>query len=520
MTFADATVARQPSLDILTGIRQKGVRLWIESGRLRYAAPKGVLTGDDLSKLRACRSELLMLLKAECGARDPGLLACAPSGLVPLTFSQLSRWQSLQAGDIPRVRSITSAMRLRGRLDLGALKASIGEIVTRHEALRSRIVVCDGVPMQASLAAADLDLQIEDLTELPANQRESQIERIAEKHVLTPVDLALDPLLSLRLLRLGSDEHVLIAAMEHIVSDGYSSNLFWRDLLTSYRQASQGCAFRLPTIAVQFAEYAIQQRAAESSWIETHLPYWRTRLAGYRRTAFPLEECEPAARRLGCAKIPLRISKELLAGLSAWARARGSTLVMSVFTAYAALVLRWCNATDCVIQYQTDGRDGPGLENTIGFFAAPLYLRIALRECDSFDDLLYRLMDEYCHAYENADHCYLAAQTPRPELARSPAFNWVPPGQQADMSCWSRSEGALDASHLPFGDPTLAKLELDNDPTVFLRATEDGVTGGLYFPRRRFAVETMERFARHFDLFMRALASRSSQRVMAVAIGQ
>lgn len=519
MTFTDATAAKQSPLDMLTGIRQKGIRLWVEDGRLRYAAPKGVLTEDDLAELRACRSELLTLLKAECGARGSGSLARAPVGLAPLTYSQLARWQSLQAGEFPRVRSIASAMRLCGRLDISALHAGIREIVSRHEALRTRIVVCDGVPMQASSAAAELDLQIEDLTALSADLRESQIERIADKHVLAPVDLALDPLLSVRLLRLRSDEHVLVAAMEHIVSDGYSSSLFWRDLLMSYRQATQKCAFRLPTIALPFAEYAIQQRAAETSWIQSHLPYWRTRLAGYHRPTFPHEEHGRAAHRVGCAKIPLRIGKDLLAALSEWGRVRGSTLVMSVFTAYAALVLRWCKATDCVFQYQTDGRDRPGLENTIGFFAAPLYLRIGLLESDSFDDVLKRLMDEYCHAYEHADHSFLAAQTPRPELAQSPAFNWLPQGQHADLIGWSRCEGGLDCSPVPFGDPTLARLELDNDPTVFLRATDDGATGGVYFPRRRFAAETMQRFALHFDRFMRALASRSSQRVMDIAIG-
>src|SRR5262249_7763103 len=157
----------------------------------------------------------------------------------------------------------------------------------------------------------------------------------------------------------------------------------------------------------QFVDYAGRQRAEHSQWLDEHVGYWRDRLGGCRRLRFP-EECDAQAPvRSGWGIVPLRIGGDLRRLLNQWSKSQRTTLVISVFTAYIALVLRWCGTSEAVFQFQSDGRD-PETVNTIGCFTSVLYLRVALHEEDRFADLLQRVTQEYCSAYEHADSAYLA----------------------------------------------------------------------------------------------------------------
>jgi hypothetical protein len=143
-------------------------------------------------------------------------------------------------------------------------------------------------------------------------------------------------------------------------------------------QIVRGEPLSLPNIAVQFPDYAAWQRSTEEAWCREHASYWTERLAGCERVRFPDDATVIANAMGGFAAAPLRIGKEMTAGLREWCRLRKTTVVMSVFTIYAALVLRWCKVPDAVFQYMSDCRFSPQIENTIGYFAAPLYLRMQL----------------------------------------------------------------------------------------------------------------------------------------------
>jgi non-ribosomal peptide synthetase component F len=186
---------------------------------------------------------------------------------------------------------------------------------------------------------------------------------------------------------------------------------------------------------------------------------------------------------------------------------------MSVFTAYVGLVLRWCNASEGVIQYVTDGRVSPKIENTIGFFASVLYLRIELLEDASFVNLMNLVTDEYCKAYEHADFSYMEAQVPPPEFARNSCFNWVPQGAKIELSDSGGSEGAITCSPLTFAHPMLKNLERDNEPVILLFDTDDEIVGDVCFPLNRFSIDTMERFGRNLLVFIRALLRQPDDRV-------
>jgi hypothetical protein len=192
---------------------------------------------------------------------------------------------------------------------------------------------------------------------------------------------------------------------------------------------------------------------------------------------------------------------------------------MAVFTAYVGLVLRWCKAQECFIQYQSDGRVTPTTENTIGLFASVLYLRMRLLEEDSFVDLLNRATREYCTAFEHADFSYLAAQVPRPELSWNSAFNWLPQGSNVGPFDLAGSDGKISCCPVRFAHPMARNIDIDGEPSIFLYDTEHGeIAGEVWFPLSRFSSETMERFGRKFLASIRALLRRSEERVRDVVL--
>lgn len=503
--------------DVLGSVRKKGVRLWSENGQLHYTASKGALTQEEIAGLRSCKDQIVAILEGATGTRtvEPKVEPRPRFDRAPLAFSQVAHWNVYRLNERHAIRQIASATRLRGRLNVTALERSFAEVIQRHDALRTRIVTLEGSPVQEISRSIPCALSVEDLTRTPERLREAEVIRITEQHVLEPINVAAAPLFGARLLRLHDDDHVLVVATEHMISDELSMHILLRDLFTAYRQVTSGHVISLPHVPVQFADYAVWQRNTLKSWIEKHGTYWSERLIR-QRLRFPQDKSVQSTRE-GWASVSIHIGADLKMQLRDWCRIRRTTLVMSVFTAYVALVLRWCHAPEAIIQYQSNGRAGPDVENTIGYFASALYLRMGLAEDDSFVDLMKQVTEEYCRAYQHADFAYMAAQVPRPEFTRNPAFNWVPQGLGIELSDLDKSEHAIACSPVPFVHPMLEKLELDHEPVMLFYDADHQVVGDLLFPRNRYSVDTMQRFGRNFLVFIEALLKRPESRVKDVS---
>lgn len=506
--------------EMLGHFRGRGVRIWLEEGQLRYKAPAGALTRDEIDSLRRAKGQILTLLK------EPGEQSVVRTRQdercrldhAPAAFSQLAHWRLYQLGKKPSVRNIASATRLRGSLNIDILQKSLAEVVRRHDALRTRIVQSGGIPVQDIATSGHIEPRMEDLTGLAEDLRDAAVTRHIREFILEPIEVSADPLLGILLLKVHAGEHVLVAAMEHMISDSFSMGIFLRELFTAYSQLVQGSAFSLPSIPVQFSDYAAWQATNHPSWLERHIVYWTERMQGYRRARFPGEISPPDPTSAGWGNVPVYIEGELLTQLREWCRQRGTTLVIGVLAAYVGSVLRWCNETDVVIQYQSDGRTSPKLQNTIGYVAAVLFLRIALREEDSCTDLLNRVIEEYCKAYEHCDFSYLEAQVPRPEFVRSVAFNWVPAGAPIEPVDLDGSQTRLTYSAVPFEHPLLEVAEKDHDPVLLLYEADESARGAIYFPLCRFRVPAMDRFGRIVTGFMRAMLASPETRVKGIPL--
>jgi hypothetical protein len=505
---------------VLMSVRNKGAALWVENSQLRYKAPKGALTRAEIERLQKSRAQIIAYLEKNACAEttEPMLEQRRPSDPIPLTFSQLSYLNLLEKRKSPNVRQIASATRLCGRMLTEPILQAFEEVLRRHEALRTRIEFVDGIPMQTISEPNVHRLAVDDLGELPSSNQETEIQRLLEQLVLEPIDIAVGPLFGARLLRLRDDEHVLIVAMEHVISDAFSMEIFLRDLLTAYSQAVETSTITLPTLPMQFSDFALWQRTRERSWVEKHGRYWSERLAECKRVPFPRNARSSIAEVVGWGTIPLHISVGLRAKLCDWCKLRRTTLPLCAFTAYVALVLRWCNVTDSVIRYQTNGRAHPNVENTIGFFASVLHLRLELFDGDEFIELLGRVTAEYCNACEHNDFSYVEAQVPRLGFTQNAAFNWVPQKNKSTLSSPDDSQEALTIRAIPFSNPALSRIDLDYEPSILLYDLGNEILGGVFFPFNQFSADEMSRFGRNFMWFLDCLLKQPLVRVRSIPI--
>ena len=489
------------------------------SGKLHYKAPKGVLTQEEINELKRNKDQLISLLDNLPG---PDLTESKPGSYlalrdVPLTFVQLARWNSYKSG-MYDADFITSAFRVKGKLNIAALRHSVAHLIRRHDALRTRISVHNGVPVQEVIASRNFEIEVDSLITVGELSCETEVAHCIEKHVQGSTDVASGEMFRVQLLMTQQGEYILVLSMHHIVSDGASKGILLQELLTAYNQAAKGDTISLPPISLPFAEYAIWQRNTHEAWIARHSSYWDDHLKGCRRLRFPSQDKSQMDTPLGngVGFVPFCIDERLKAKLREWARIQRTTIVMSVFAAYVALVLRWCNTSEAVFLYQIDGRLSHTVRDTVGNFAFPLYLRIKTLEESTFLDLLDLITSEYCRAYEHADFCYMGTQEPRQEFTLNTLFNWVGfDGRQSDPR-----GSAIELSPIQIEKRMITAAEIDTEPSVFIRETTREIQGQVYFPVSRFPFIAMERFARNIPALVSELLTRPVQRLTRVSLTQ
>jgi hypothetical protein len=408
-----------------------------------------------------------------------------------LSFTQLEHWRNRQALGGRPIRQVALATRLRERISPELLDEALRTVGNRHEALRTRIVLCDGVsPQQEIVDEYRSELEIIRISSVARANRAKEIERQIQRVILDARDYATSPLFKAALICVEQSDHVLILALDHIISDFASLNILHGEILTAYEQLLGGGPIVLPKVAIQYPEYAALLRGAPME----HLAASRERLASIPRTCFPDDpDIELQGRQTGWGVARFVIGLDLRRGLGVWAQRHGTTMVMVTLAAYAALVLRWCAVRETIIGFMIDGRFEAGLERTVGYLAFPLYIRVSIGYDTTFLDVLRQVIEDRCRAYDEADFNYASTQMPPPAFTRNTVFNWLPPG---DVSNFPRkSADARSAEPLEFSNPVFQGLGLDQEPFVLLADTDETILGMLSYPRHRFSDGAMGRFA-------------------------
>ncbi|HEU0077457.1 MAG TPA: condensation domain-containing protein, partial [Longimicrobiaceae bacterium] len=336
------------------------------------------MSGGGGAGLSAEDLELMALLLEEAGIEAPGppdvIRPRPPGARVPLTFSQKRIWFLEQLEPETRIYNDVAGLRLVGELDPHALDAALRGVVDRHESLRTVFVEEGGEPVQVVLRDHGVRLDRRDLSHLPEEERLAAVRRIADEVTYAPFDLARGPLLRPTLLRLGERDHALLLPQHHIITDGWSHGIFWRELLGLYNALAGGRPSPLPPVPLQYGDFAVwQQEHMARGALERQMEYWRERLRGAPALiALPTDRPRPAEQTYRGASYDFTVPEEVSARLDALAQREGATLFMAVLAVLAALLGRYAGEEDVVIGSPIANRTRPELEDVVGLFANTL----------------------------------------------------------------------------------------------------------------------------------------------------
>ncbi|MGK3989851.1 amino acid adenylation domain-containing protein [Sorangium sp. So ce136] len=466
---------------------------------------------DSLSPAKRALLQKLMQ-KPRPAAASPEVIGPRPPGEAPpLSASQQRLWFLDQLDGQSATYNMGGAMRLEGPCDAAALERSLLEIVRRHEALRTSFAARDGKPVQIISPEARCDLEVVSLEALPAETQESEVRRLATEHLRRPFDLAGERLSRTTLLRLRDDVHVLLLAVHHIISDGWSIAVFFHELRACYEAHVNGRRPELPPLPIQYADYACWQQAALSrERLAPAIAYWKARLKDAPATLdLPFDRPRPPVQTFHGRTLRFHLDRALRDRLSALCRETGATLFMTLLSGFAVVLSRYSHQQDVVIGSPIANRPRKELEPLIGFFVNTLAMRIDLAGRPTVRELLARVRETCVGAYAHQQLPFeLLVEELKPErnLSHSPVFQvmFVLQNAQAD-------EGQLADLKMSIFDPETGTSMFDM--TLFIQEKEDGLAGAVEYNTDLFDEATIARFVGHYRTLLEALGSGPDRRV-------
>ena len=397
---------------------------------------KSIFESPRLADLAASIEDLI---KAAQGVLVPPIEPLTERTGLPLSFAQERLWFLNQLAPENIAYNIHVALRFTGKLDVDALGQSLNEIVRRHEILRTTFGIQEGRLVQIISPTMIVDLALADLTAMPETEREEAAHTLASKEARWIFDLATGPLMRTNLLRLGDEKHVLLLTMHHIISDGWSMGVLFKELETIYDAFSERLASPLSDLQVQYADYAFWQREwLQSGVLEAELAYWRRQLGGNLPDNFlPTDKPRPRVQSFRGAFQTLILPAELCDSLKSLSCREGCTLFMTLSAAFATLLYRSTGRSDIVVGTDIANRNQRQTEGLVGLFANQLVLRTDLSGNPGFRDLLKRVrtigLEAYTHQDVPFEKLVDVLQTER-DLSQNPLFQVMLIMQNAPIS--------------------------------------------------------------------------------------
>ncbi|MDZ8135372.1 MAG: amino acid adenylation domain-containing protein [Nostoc sp. DedQUE04] len=435
---------------------------------------------------------------------------------IPLSFSQQRLWFVDQLYHGSSFYNISIAFQIKGRLNITVLQQCLHEILNRHEVWRTNFQIINGEPIQKISPQLNWDLSIINLEHLSDNNWESEVKQFAAESAKKPFNLAKGLLVRATLLRLSGEEHVLLVTMHHIITDGWSCNVFLRELSTLYAAFSTNLPSPLPALPIQYADFAIWQRdRIQGEFLATQLNYWQQQLKGELPVLqLPTDRPRPKVTTFSGAKQYFTFSKALTDVLRQLSQREDATLFMSLLAAFNILLYRYTDQEDILIGSPIANRNRAELEGMLGLFVNTLVLRNNLSGNPSFREFLHRVrevtLDAYAHQDLPFEMLVEKLQLER-DLSRNPLYEIMFVLQNSPTSVQEVS--GLTLRNLEFDSGT-AQLDI----FFSISESQEGLTGCLEYNTDIFDSTTITQLTDNFQTLLENIVVNPEQRISELSL--
>ncbi|MGH8769575.1 MAG: condensation domain-containing protein, partial [Pyrinomonadaceae bacterium] len=451
------------------------------------------------------------------------------AGPAPLSFAQQRIWFLDQYEPDRPLDNIPLILKLSGALDVAALQRALSEVVRRHEALRTRFALVGAEPMQLINAPVEFPLPLIDFCKLPESRGEAEARRFAMIEASQSFDLKNGPLIRAKLFRFAAAEHALILTVHHIVSDGWSMGVIFREIATLYEAYSSGLSSPLPELPIQYADYAIWQRNwLQGQVLERQLAYWKKQLdSAPEFLDLPTDYPRPAVLTHAGGRQSFIVPSGLTRTLLELSRSEGATLFMTLLAVYQTLLSQFTDQKEVLVGAPISGRNRVETEAVIGVFINTLVLRADFSADPSFRELLRQVGKTALSAYAHQDLPFdLLVKELRPKrcadrtLLVQATFNW----QDIQISELT----GLRLRSLDVGDThRLEKHEVAHplrafqtnkqtsrfDLTLFMWPQGKELRGDLEYNTHLFEAKTIEELVAQYKILLEAIATNPELRL-------
>jgi amino acid adenylation domain-containing protein len=470
---------------LLEELRARDIWVWADGNRLQCSTPAGVPQSDVSELLRQRKTEILEFLR----------------GPAALSFSQQRLWFLDQIAPGGPAYVVIGALELRGALNAPALERALRALVNRHEALRTVFVNLEGEPRQVVSEPGAWTLPVADLS--AEADKDQRLRELLREEATRGFDLARGPLFRARLYRLAADSQVLLLAMHHIISDGWSIGILIRELGELYGRLSRGEAATLPALKLQYRDFARWQRGwLKGEVLESQLGRWRARLAGAPQVLeLPADRARPAVESFRGAFYSFTLPRELAEALRGLSRREGATLFMTLLAGFTLLLSRYSGQQDLLVGTPVANRSRAEIEDVVGCFVNTLVLRADLSGELSVRQYLARMREVCLDAYAHQDLPFerlVEELQPQRDMSRNPVFQVMFALQNAPMQ-------PLELPGL-----TLSPLKVDAggaqvDLMLNMQETADGISGWFNYATDLFDESSIVRMFEHLQMVFQGM---------------
>jgi len=500
--------------EIINICRHKGIELHPDGDHLRFNAPAGVLTAELRQLLTANKHAILehfQQRRIQSAASVPTLQPNLARPPIPLSFAQQRLWflEQWESGGTAYLQ--TYAWRLQGHLDTDALEAGVNGLAVRQDSLRTSFSSIAEHPVQVIAPPMAISLPRHDLTALSKSDKEDQLRRLIQQDTQQRFELTLAPLWRTQLIILGPEEHVFLLTIHHIITDGWSMGILWKELGDLYSAHLAGKPASLPPLLLQYADFAVWQRQwLQGEVLYRQLTYWRTQLAEAPASLeLPTASPRPPQQTYRGDRLPFTLPVPLTQALKTLSQQEGVTLFMILLAAFQLLLFRYTGQRDILVGTPIAGRTHTDLEGLIGFFVNTLVLRTQFKGQPTFRDILRQVRKTCLEAYAHQDLPFeklVEVLQPARDLSRHPIF-------QVMFQLFSQPNPDFSLPGLDVTPEPIPYQSAKFDLSCNLRERAGCLQGSMEYCSDLFALDTIQRFIEHYQHLLEGIVANPSQQI-------